>query len=222
MVLKLQYASDINRSMQRPDETKRAAILNAAHQRLSQYGVKKTTMQEIAEDVGIAVGTLYLYFKNKNEILIAVSEADVQEHLTDIERILRSSMSASEKLKSYLVSRFRSVQAHRLSGSHAAELARSVIRLKPQLYEEQSTVFRNNVLNLLQEGTQSRLFQIDNLEQDFRVFLCSIGYFFPMPTTEKYYEPEEDDLCMVIDWFIEKWHNKSLLESRGDRRITSR
>lgn len=208
--------------MQRPDETKRAAILNAAHQRLSQYGVKKTTMQEIAEDVGIAVGTLYLYFKNKNEILIAVSEADVQEHLTDIERILQSSMSASEKLKSYLVSRFRSVQAHRLSGSHAAELARSVIRLKPQLYEEQSTVFRNNVLNLLQEGMQSRLFQIDNLEQDFRVFLCSIGYFFPMPTTEKYYEPEEDDLCMVIDWFIQKWCSKTLSESRGDRSITSR
>ena len=208
--------------MQRPDETKRAAILNAAHQRLSQYGVKKTTMQEIAEDVGIAVGTLYLYFKNKNEILIAVAEADVQEHLTDIERILRSSMSASEKLKSYLVSRFRSVQAHRLSGSHAAELARAVIRLKPQLYEEQSTVFRNNVLELLQEGSQSRLFQIDNLEQDYRVFLCSIGYFFPMPTTEKYYEPEEDDLCMVIDWFIEKWCSKLLLESRGDRSITSR
>jgi AcrR family transcriptional regulator len=119
--------------MQRPDETKRAAILNAAHQRLSQYGVKKTTMQEIAEDVGIAVGTLYLYFKNKNEILIAVAEADERGHLTDIESILRSSMPVPEKLKDYLVSRFRSVKSHRLSGSHAAELARSVIRLKPQL-----------------------------------------------------------------------------------------
>jgi AcrR family transcriptional regulator len=208
--------------MQRPDETKRAAILNAAHQRLSQYGVKKTTMQEIAEDVGIAVGTLYLYFKNKNEILIAVSEADVQEHLMDIERILRSSMSVPEKLKSYLISRFRSVQAHRLSGSHAAELARSVIRLKPQLYEEQSIVFRDNVLNLLQEGMQSHLFQIDNLEQDLRVFLCSIGYFFPMPTTEKYYEPEEDDLCMVIDWFVQQWQSKSLLESQNDCLIINR
>jgi AcrR family transcriptional regulator len=208
--------------MQRPDETKRAAILNAAHQRLSQYGVKKTTMQEIAEDVGIAVGTLYLYFKNKNEILIAVSEADVQEHLMDIERILRSSMSVPKKLKSYLISRFRSVQAHRLSGSHAAELARSVIRLKPQLYEEQSIVFRDNVLNLLQEGMQSHLFQIDNLEQDLRVFLCSIGYFFPMPTTEKYYEPEEDDLCMVIDWFVQQWQSKSLLESQNDCLIINR
>jgi AcrR family transcriptional regulator len=192
-------------AMQRPDETKRAAILNAAHQRLKQYGVKKTTMQEIAEDVGIAVGTLYLYFKNKNEILIAVAEADVQEHSLDIDRILHSTMSVPQKLQGYLVGRFRSLKAHRLGGSHAAELARAVLRLKPQLHEEQSTVFRGNVLSLLQEGMQSQLFQIDNLERDFQVFLCSIGYFFPMPTTEKYCEPEERDLCMVIDWFLQKW-----------------
>jgi AcrR family transcriptional regulator len=195
--------------MQRPDETKRAAILKAAHQRLRQYGVKKTTMQEIAEDAGIAVGTLYLYFKNKNELLVAVAAADAQDHLLDIEKILRSTLPAPHKLQSYLVSRFRSVQTHRLGGSHAAELARSIIRLKPQLYEEQSSVFRANVFNLLQEGIQAQLFYIDDLEQDFRVFLCSIGYFFPMPTTEKYYEPEEDDLCMVINWFIQQWQNKS-------------
>jgi AcrR family transcriptional regulator len=208
--------------MQRPNETKRVAILKAAHQRLIQYGVKKTAMQEIADDVGIAVGTLYLYFKNKNEILIAVADADTQQHLKDVESILRSPMSASEKLKAYLVSRFRSVQVHRLSGSHAAELARAVIRLKPHLYEEQCKTFNHNVLNLLQEGVQSHLFQIDNLERDLEVFLYSIGYFFPMPTTEKYYEPEEDKLCMVVDWFIQKWCADSLLEAHSDRDITSR
>jgi AcrR family transcriptional regulator len=205
----------LTESMQRPDETKRAAILNAAHQRLRQYGVKKTTMQEIAEDVGIAVGTLYLYFKNKNEILIAVAETDVREHLVEIEIILKSSMSVPDKLKGYLVGRFRSVQTHRLGGTQAAELARSVIRLKPQLYEEQSTVFRDNILNLLLEGMQLNLFQIDDLERDFRVFLCSIGYFFPMPTTEKYYEPEEDDLCLVVDWFIQQWQIDTPCRSIG-------
>ncbi|MDJ0620345.1 MAG: TetR/AcrR family transcriptional regulator [Calothrix sp. MO_192.B10] len=194
--------------MQRLDEAKREAILNAAKQRLSQYGVRKTTMQEIAEDVGIAVGTLYLYFKNKNEILIAVAEAYTQQHLIDTEKILRSSISPPEKLKTYLVNRFRAVRESRLSGSHAAELARAVIRLKPELQEEQGKVVRNNVLNILQSGIQTNLFQIDDLERDLQVFLYSIGYFFPMPTTEKYYEPEEEKLCMVIDWFIQKWCNK--------------
>ncbi len=194
--------------MQRLDEAKREAILNAARQRLSQYGVKKTTMQEIAEDVGIAVGTLYLYFKNKNEILIATAEAYTQQHLVDTERLLRSPMSAPEKLKAYLRNRFRAVQENRLSGSHAAELARAVIRLKPELQEEQGKAVKNNVLSILQEGIEANLFQIDNLEGDLEVFLYSIGYFFPMPTTEKYYEPEEEKLYMVIDWFIQKWRDK--------------
>jgi AcrR family transcriptional regulator len=195
--------------MQRLDEAKRAAILQAATHRLSQYGVKKTTMQEIAGDVGIAVGTLYLYFKNKNEILIATAEAYAQHHVKDTDKILRSPMSAPEKLKAYLINRFRAVQEYRLSGSHAAELTRAVIRLKPELQEEQGRAVKNNVLSLLQEGMRSNLFEIDNLERDLEVFLYSIGYFFPMPTTEKYYEPEEDKLCLVIDWFIYKWDRQS-------------
>ena len=191
--------------MQRLDEAKREGILQAARQRLSQYGVRKTTMLEIAQDVGIAVGTLYLYFKNKNEILIAVAEAYAQQHLIDTERILRSPMSAPEKLKTYLRNRFCAVQENRLSGSHAAELARAVIRLKPELQEEQGKRVKNNVLSILREGIQANLFQIDDLEKDLEVFLYSIGYFFPIPTTEKYYEPDEKKLCMVIDWFIQKW-----------------
>ncbi|MEY2859512.1 MAG: hypothetical protein RLZZ74_3828 [Cyanobacteriota bacterium] len=50
--------------------------------------------------------------------------------------------------------------------------------------------------------------RLDRLEQDLEVFLYSIGYFFPMPTTEKYYEPEENKLCIVIDWFIQQWQSK--------------
>ncbi|MBE9167240.1 TetR/AcrR family transcriptional regulator [Pleurocapsales cyanobacterium LEGE 06147] len=198
--------------MQRLDEAKREAILNAAKRRLNQYEVRKTTMQEIAEDVGIAVGTLYLYFKNKNEILIATAEAYTRQHIADTEKILRSQMPATEKLKAYLVNRFRAVRENRLSGSHAAELARAAIRLKPELQKGQGKAVKNNILNILQEGIQAQLFQIDNLEQDLEVFLYSIGYFFPMPTTEKYYEPEEEKLCMVIDWFIQKWRDKGFLE----------
>jgi AcrR family transcriptional regulator len=195
--------------MQRLDEAKRAAILQAAKQRLSQYGVRKTTMQEIADDVGIAVGTLYLYFKNKNEILIATVEAYTQQHIADTEKILRSPRPAPEKLKAYLVNRFRAVRENRLSGSHAAELARAALRLKPELQKEQGETVKNNVLSILQEGIQSKVFQIDCLEQDLEVFLYSIGYFFPLPTTEKYYEPEEEKMGLVIDWFIQKWCNKS-------------
>lgn len=191
--------------MQRLDEVKRDAILQAAKQRLSQYGVKKTTMQEIAKDAGIAVGTLYLYFKNKNQILIAAAEGYVQQHTLDSHQLLQSQLPASEKLKRYLVNRFRAVQDHRLSGTHAAELARAVMHLKPELQEEESQVVRDNIAFLLQEGIQANAFKMKDFKEDLAVFLYSIGYFFPKPTVEDHYELDEKNLEMVIEWFIRQW-----------------
>ncbi len=191
--------------MQRLDPEKRKAILNAAKQRLRKYGIQKTKMQEIAKDAGIAVGTLYLYFKNKDDILIASTETFAQQHIAYTDKILNSSKPPHEKLKAYILNRFRESQETRNSGSHAAELARAVIRLKPNLLKEQEYWTRKNVSKILTEGIETNLFNIDNLERDIEVFLHSIGYFFPVATTERYYEPEEENLVMVIDWFIEKW-----------------
>lgn len=191
--------------MQRLDPEKRAAIINAAKQRLRKYGIQKTKMQEIAEDVGIAVGTLYLYFKNKNDILIASIEAYGQQHIVYAEEILNSEKSPQEKLKYYIINCFRVTEDINNSGSHAAELVRAVMKLKPDLAEEQSSWTRKNVSIILREGVEKNLFCIDNLERDVEVFLYSIGYFFPFATTKQYYQIEEKDLVTVIDWFIEKW-----------------
>ncbi len=191
--------------MQRLDPEKRDAILDAAKQRLRKYGIQKTKMQEIAKDVGIAVGTLYLYFKNKNEVLIASVEAYGQQHIAYAEEILNSEKSPQEKLKYYIINRFRITEDINNSGSHAAELVRAVMKIKPDFVEEQSGWTRKNVLKILREGIENDLFCIDNLERDVEVFLYSIGYFFPFATTKQYYQIEEKDLAMVIDWFIEKW-----------------
>jgi AcrR family transcriptional regulator len=191
--------------MQKLDEAKREAILKAAKQRLRKYGVQKTTMQEIAKDAGIAVGTLYLYFKNKDDILIASTEEFAKQHLLDMEKILNYADSPPEKLKVYIIKRFHASQETRNSGDHAAELARAVIRLKPRLLEEQSDWTRQNVMRILRQGVEDKLFFIDNLEQDVEIFLYAIAYFFPVATTEKYFEPKQENLSMMIDWFIKKW-----------------
>ena len=79
------------------------------------------------------------------------------------------------------------------------------MKIKPEFVEEQRGWTRKNVLKILREGVEKDLFCIDNLERDVEVFLYSIGYFFPFATTKQYYQIEEKDLAMVIDWFIEKW-----------------
>lgn len=51
---------------------KRQAILAAARELFASQGYEETTIAEIARAAGMAVGTVYLYFQNKHDILIDV------------------------------------------------------------------------------------------------------------------------------------------------------
>jgi len=53
--------------------SKRQAIIEAARKIFAMKGYEDTTIAEIAEDAGIAVGTVYLYFGNKREIYTSIS-----------------------------------------------------------------------------------------------------------------------------------------------------
>lgn len=51
---------------------KRQAILHAARELFAGQGYDDTTIAQIAQAAGIAVGTIYLYFENKHDILVDV------------------------------------------------------------------------------------------------------------------------------------------------------
>src|SRR5215472_11056617 len=98
-------------------------MIEAARKRFRYYGVKKTTMQEIARDAGVAVGTLYLYFRDKDDLLVSCTEEYIIHHRRQAEAILASDTSVADKLRRYVLDRFQASQATRAGGyRHAAEL----------------------------------------------------------------------------------------------------
>lgn len=62
-------------------EQREDAIIEAARRIFAQRGFAKTTMAEIARHAGVADGTLYLYFKNKEDLARAVV-SDFYKRLT--------------------------------------------------------------------------------------------------------------------------------------------
>ncbi|GHO92614.1 hypothetical protein KSF_026620 [Reticulibacter mediterranei] len=64
-------------------QSKRSAILDAARDLFTQKGYEETTIAEIAQAAGVAVGTVYLYFRNKHEILTGAS-LDLEAGLAQI------------------------------------------------------------------------------------------------------------------------------------------
>ena len=53
-------------------EEKHQLILNAAQKRFAHFGISKTSMEDIAADIGLSKSSLYYYFTTKEDIFKAV------------------------------------------------------------------------------------------------------------------------------------------------------
>lgn len=58
----------------REKERRRNNIIDAAERVIFAKGIDQATMEEIAEEAELSKGTLYLYFKNKNELYMAITQ----------------------------------------------------------------------------------------------------------------------------------------------------
>ncbi|MEK4329618.1 TetR/AcrR family transcriptional regulator [Paenibacillus sp. FSL R7-0312] len=77
---------------------KHAAILDAAYELFGSGGFYETKMSEVAERAGIAKGTVYLYFKSKEELFMAVTRRDCEGFLEQLEAKLSSCSILTDKL----------------------------------------------------------------------------------------------------------------------------
>jgi AcrR family transcriptional regulator len=76
----------------------RKRILAAAEQRFAAFGYRRTGIAEIARDAGVAPGTLYRYFENKEEIFRAVMREGLACWLDTARRVLAQPGTAIERL----------------------------------------------------------------------------------------------------------------------------
>lgn len=101
--------------IERRRRRRRAQIMRAAMHALREKGYQATTLDDIAERVGMRKTALYHYFRDKETILYGCH----RETLTNLARIMRKGRrlkSATERL-SYLIREHVMVMAGRLGGS---------------------------------------------------------------------------------------------------------
>ena len=110
--------------MQVLKEDIRGRILAVAEQRFGQQGYSKTSMREIAGAVGVGVGNIYNYFRNKDELFCEVvrpvlhaMEAMLQEH-----HGIRGEDVMTMRSEKYLQSLYRRIRfAHRNASQPAGD-----------------------------------------------------------------------------------------------------
>jgi TetR/AcrR family fatty acid metabolism transcriptional regulator len=78
---------------------KRAAILRAAIRVFAHNGYSNSKVADIAREAGVADGTVYLYFKSKEEILHSIFNRGMAEAIADGRKQLEGISDAREKLR---------------------------------------------------------------------------------------------------------------------------
>ena len=79
---------------------KREKILDAASVEIARSGYFRTTVSAVARRAGIADGTIYLYFKNKESVLVSIFERAMQRIIDDARPIVADrDLSAPAKIR---------------------------------------------------------------------------------------------------------------------------
>jgi len=85
----------------REKEQRRQEIIHAARKVFSHKGFNAATMEEIALQAELSPGTLYLYFKNKEELHTVLS-IEILKHLADeIQKVVQQDISVEEKIEKF-------------------------------------------------------------------------------------------------------------------------
>lgn len=66
-------------------QQRRQAILDVAWERFQETSYQAITMAEVAERAGLAKGTIYLYFKTKEELFLSVQEQQLQHWFDEVD-----------------------------------------------------------------------------------------------------------------------------------------
>jgi TetR/AcrR family fatty acid metabolism transcriptional regulator len=140
---------------------KREAILRAAIRVFAGNGYFNSKVADIAREAGVADGTVYLYFKSKEEILHSIFDRNMEEAITASRKQLEEITDAREKLRRIALLHLERLGADR----DLAVVCQVELRGSTKFMEEFSAAGFAEYLNLIrstfEEGQQTGVFRPD-------------------------------------------------------------
>jgi AcrR family transcriptional regulator len=141
----------------------REAILDATDNLLARYGYKKMTIEDLAHEVGIGKGSVYLHFSSKEEIVLSHIDRIIERLKEKLEEIVKSNIPPAEKLKKMLSTRvlfrFDSVQHYTQSLNEMLSVIRPQLLMRRKNYfSQEARIFAE----VIEEGQKSRIFSPGN------------------------------------------------------------
>lgn len=181
---------------------KHKEILEAALRLFMRKGVASTSIKDIANEAKVAVGTVYLYFTDKDDVVAACADRFAEEHLLETTQ-LDLKKSARSEIRKYLLNRYRNWKRVSDGSPQAAELAQAILRLRPEKIIEFEALFVRTLSRLIQNGVEQKQFKKQRAEDSAITLALSLAIFFPFPGREPPRRFTEKEFLNSVNWFLE-------------------
>lgn len=154
-------------------DIKKEAIILAAEKRFNHFTVSKTTMAEIAQDLGISKPLLYYYFPDKLSLYAAVVFhifEEVRLQSIDILRFddpLKNILLYLQSRKEFIIKHYNIIEFVKQALEKAPD------ELKP-LFEQAKAYEINGVKAIFENGKKNNILYIKNLQSTTELFLSCL------------------------------------------------
>jgi TetR/AcrR family transcriptional regulator len=150
---------------------KEESILDVARKRFAYYGYSKTTMDEIAGDVGLGKASVYYYFPTKESLFRAVIKSEQEEFVAHAQSLVAGEEPASEKLLAYVERRIEFFQRAVVMGKFNSQTYSEMKPVIRDLMKDFSLREHRILLQILEAGRKAGEFQINDSDEVSRVLL---------------------------------------------------
>ncbi len=143
---------------------KRGKILKSAVKVFARKGFYNAKISEIAHQAGVADGTIYLYFKNKDDILICLFEENMGKIIEAFQAKLATTADPADKLRLFIHQHFELVRTMPdLAAVIQLELRQSNKFIKEYRGGSRFNDYLNLISGILHEGQNAGVFRNDLL-----------------------------------------------------------
>jgi TetR/AcrR family fatty acid metabolism transcriptional regulator len=134
-------------------------IIQAATHVFASKGFYNSKVSDIAREADVADGTIYLYFKNKDDILISIFEYSMDTFIGAVEKTLEGIQDPIEKLHRFIFLHLELVQ----NNQDVAQVLQIELRQSSKFMKEYAATkfldYLNIISKILEEGQESGVFK---------------------------------------------------------------
>jgi TetR/AcrR family fatty acid metabolism transcriptional regulator len=136
-------------------------ILEAAVQVFARKGFYNARVSDIAREAGVADGTIYLYFQNKDDILISLFEEGMNQVIENVKTEVNKASDPLDKIRSFALAHLSLVENNRDMAEIIQVELRQSSKFMKEYHNEKFLEYLDIIGGIVKEGQAQGLIRSD-------------------------------------------------------------